>query len=500
MQFRFLAITAIIVGSAGLVVQPARAADIRSIIFPVFGKTSYTNDFGAPRVGHTHQGNDIFAPKHTPLLAAADGHVQFVAWPEAPYGYFISLAGDDGYDYWYIHINNDRLGTDDGHGGGNYAYAPGIEDGAPVVKGQVIGWLGDSGNAETTAPHLHFEIHRPDGNAINPYQSLKAAPHLAKPVIAPPLPGEFLPYNEFRGGANITLADLDPNSPGSELVTGAGPKGGPLVRVLTSSLEKISTFYAYAPQFFHGGVDVAVGDINRDGTKEIITGPGAGASPFVRIFSIQGVLLSEFLAYPAKFLGGVHVAAADLDGDGQDEIITGPGPGSKPEIHVYRFTGELLASWSAYTDKFRGGADVSAVSTDVVHNQPGLIVTGALRGGGPEVRVFTMDGTVLSVFNAFAEAYHGGIRVAAARQVDGQIKIAAVPNSGGGGYLRQFTQFGLAYSQHLLYEEWWRGGFDVATDQDQSMIVSGPGRRASLRTLDFGLDQFHRPFSGQPRD
>ncbi len=481
---RFLpTLGAAIIGLAVFLARPVQA-ETHKIIFPVIGPTSYSNDFGAPRVGHTHEGNDIFAPKHTPLVAAADGRIQYITWPEASYGYFISLQGDDGYEYWYIHVNNDNPGTDDDRGGGNFAYAPGVDNGAPVVKGQLVGWVGDSGNAEGTSPHLHFEIHRPDGTVINPFYSLNAATHISRPVIAPPLPGEFLPFGEFRGGANIVLDDLDPSIDGIELIAGAGLGGGPLVRVLNSSNGQISKFYAYDQLFFHGGVDVAVGDINADGTKEIITVPGPGTPPYVRVFTEQGLLLSEFLAYPATFLGGAHVAAADLDGDGQAEIITSPGPGISPEVRIFRFNGDRLASWNAYTSAFKGGVDVSAVPFDATTNQVGLVVTGALRGGGPEVRTFSMDGTFHAGFYAYDKLFHGGVRVSAHRFTDGSLNIITAPYSGGGGELRQFSENGQLVSAHILFERWWRGGFDVAAAEDRViMSTSNGGRRASIRTV-----------------
>jgi hypothetical protein len=95
--------------------------------------------------------------------------------PQASWGYAITLEDSDGYTYNYLHINNDTPGTDDGKGGVDNAYAPFISRGATVRKGQLIGWMGDSGNAENVGSHLHFEIRRPDGTAIDPYLSLIAA-------------------------------------------------------------------------------------------------------------------------------------------------------------------------------------------------------------------------------------------------------------------------------------------------------------------------------------
>src|SRR3990167_6722305 len=153
------------------------AAEIRDIIFPVIGSVSYTDDFGAPRSGHTHEGNDLLGSKGLPLIAAVDGTIRYVAWPEPDYGYYVSITDKDGYRYVYIHINNDTPGTDDGNGGGINAYAPYVESSYPVKAGQLIGWMGDSGNAESTTPHLHFEIRTPDGEAFSPYNSLQTAEH-----------------------------------------------------------------------------------------------------------------------------------------------------------------------------------------------------------------------------------------------------------------------------------------------------------------------------------
>lgn len=149
---------------------------IREIAFPTDASVvNFSDNFGDARSGHAHEGIDIMGPKMTPLYAAIDGEVSYIVDPEPVYGYMIVLRDADDYTYHYIHVNNDTPGTDDGNGGTEYAYAPGIKRGAAVSKGQLIGWLGDSGNAENIASHLHFEIRRPDKTPINPYASLMAA-------------------------------------------------------------------------------------------------------------------------------------------------------------------------------------------------------------------------------------------------------------------------------------------------------------------------------------
>ena len=161
---------------------PAHGADpvdvvIRKIVLPVQGSFSYSDDFGDPRSGgRTHEGNDLMVPKLRPLLAAADARVRRVNIDDgANEGNMLTLRDDDGWEYRYIHINNDNPGTDDGANPLEHAFAAGIEVGARVTAGQVVAFAGDSGNAEGTSSHLHFEIRQPDGTPVNPYPSLRIA-------------------------------------------------------------------------------------------------------------------------------------------------------------------------------------------------------------------------------------------------------------------------------------------------------------------------------------
>jgi hypothetical protein len=157
--------------------QVADAATVRPITFPVQGEYRFRNDYAEPRAGgaREHRGIDIVADKMTPVVAAADGRITFLASPEASWGYSITIRDNEGYQYRYLHLNNDTPGTDDGAGGEKHAYAEGLRRGSTVTQGQVIGWVGDSGNAENTTSHLHFEIREPNRTYINPYETLVAA-------------------------------------------------------------------------------------------------------------------------------------------------------------------------------------------------------------------------------------------------------------------------------------------------------------------------------------
>ncbi len=153
----------------------AAAEEIVDIAFPVAGDVSFSDDYLDARAGHTHHAIDILADKLTQIVAADDGRITFAPMDEPSYGYMLKVDGDSGYSFAYIHINNDTPGTDDGEGGPENAYAPGIEEGVRVERGDHIAWVGDSGNAESTASHLHFEMEDSDGQAVNPYPSLVAA-------------------------------------------------------------------------------------------------------------------------------------------------------------------------------------------------------------------------------------------------------------------------------------------------------------------------------------
>ena len=158
--------------------QRSIQAAARSFLFPVEGPVRFTNDFGAPRSGgRQHKGNDLMGSKMQKLLATRDGIVTFVRHDTSTNsGNMLVLRDADGWEYWYMHINNDTPGTDDGRNARKWAFAAGITTGSRVVQGQHLAFMGDSGNAEGTAPHLHFELHPPSGEAINPYESLLVAP------------------------------------------------------------------------------------------------------------------------------------------------------------------------------------------------------------------------------------------------------------------------------------------------------------------------------------
>lgn len=183
MRLRRSHLVAAAIGVATLIVPVSAAAvDVGEpveydLVFPVDGDHHFNDTFWAGRSHGFHTGQDIMADKMTPVVAVADGVVRLVNWTARAHMNpdrccSLVIRHDDGWESWYIHLDNDTTGTDDGRGWGiKRAIAPGVR----VEAGQHIAWVGDSGNAEHTPPHIHFELRDPSGTVVNPYRALVAA-------------------------------------------------------------------------------------------------------------------------------------------------------------------------------------------------------------------------------------------------------------------------------------------------------------------------------------
>jgi hypothetical protein len=166
-------------GLAGAAAAATPKGTVPTLVFPVAGPTSYTDDFGQPRPGGRHQGNDILAAKKTPVVAVEAGKIEF--WTtSASAGCMLYLYGVSGTMYEYIHLNNDVTMANDNRGKcvSGTAYAPGLKNDAKVTAGQLVGYVGDSGDANGLHAHLHFEVHPGGGKAVSPYPYLQSAQHL----------------------------------------------------------------------------------------------------------------------------------------------------------------------------------------------------------------------------------------------------------------------------------------------------------------------------------
>lgn len=194
--------------AAALAAPPAAYTPPFPLTYPIDAPRQFSDTFGTARDGgdRLHQGGDLFAPKMAPVLAAASGWVSAVEWSMSA-GFYIEVTHANGWRTRYLHLNNDTPGTDDGLG---FGLAEGIGVGTSVSAGQVIGYVGDSGNAESSSPHLHFELRMPDWTPVNPYPfvigrssptTLYVLPTLsAEPVTSGiEVVGHALPTDGFNG-------------------------------------------------------------------------------------------------------------------------------------------------------------------------------------------------------------------------------------------------------------------------------------------------------------
>jgi hypothetical protein len=271
------------------------------------------------------------------------------------------------------------------------------------------------------------------------------------------------------------------------LVTGPGAGGAPLVRVLASvngSLGEVAAFLAYDPAFA-GGVSVAAGDVEDTPGPEIVVAPGPGGGPHVRIFRSDGTATgTSFMAYTPNVTAGLRIATCDLDGDGRDEIVTAPGPAAGPHVRVWSLAGGApveVAGFMAYDPSFSGGLFVACA--DVDGDGRAEIITGADAGGGPHVRVWSLSDGITERFGFFAfdPAFRGGVRVAAADlDGDGRATIVVAPGPGGGPHVRAFRLVAGALAEvasFYAYDPAFGGGVHVAAAKGVrgGRIVTGPG-------------------------
>ena len=217
---------------------------------------------------------------------------------------------------------------------------------------------------------------------------------------------------------------------------------------------EIGSFLAYDPGFT-GGVNVASADLNADGFADVVTAADADGGPHIRAFSGRdGSLLLDFFAFEPNFMGGVHVAVADMNGDTVLDIIAGCGVGGPPEVRVFDGRSltlqveplELLGSFLAYDRAFTGGVFVAA--GDLNGDRQNDIITGAAKNGGPHVRAFDGRSLTLRVeplphpladFMAYDPAFTGGVRVATANiDGDGRADLVIAPGAGGTSRLHAF--------------------------------------------------------------
>lgn len=271
--------------------------------------------------------------------------------------------------------------------------------------------------------------------------------------------------SNFKGGGSVAICDLGGDGQ-NEIVVGAGIGGGPHVRVFRKDGSFISGFFVY-DQSFNKGVNVACGDLNGDGRAEIITGAGYGGGPHVRVFDGQGNMqfTPGFFAFNEDFHGGINVATGDVNGDGKDEIIVGQGPGGY-HVRIFNRFGQYQGiDYQPFDASFlKGGISVAAANVD--GGPEDEIVMGVYKYGEPRIKVYkyNQEKTILGNFLAWDENFHGGVSLAAGDyDENGVDEIAVAVGAQGGPQVRYYRAHGEEFkASYFAYEESFRGGIDIA--------------------------------------
>lgn len=245
---------------------------------------------------------------------------------------------------------------------------------------------------------------------------------------------KFMAYEKkFLGGVRIAVGDV--NADGTpDIVTAPGPGKRQKIKVFSGvDLSVIAKFYA-GSKSFSGGYYVAAGNFDADARAEVVVAFGSGGTSAVQTFNIDvgGVtvfpgVLGLFYPFGSKYKGGVQVAAANIDGLGTDELIVAPGYNGGSVVNVYSSAGALVSTFIAYTSPFTGGLFVAA--GDVNGDGTAEIVTGPAQTNLSLVRVFDgTTGTQLAESNIDGNNFRGGVRVAVVdRNQDGIGEVMAAP-------------------------------------------------------------------------
>jgi len=265
--------------------------------------------------------------------------------------------------------------------------------------------------------------------------------------VVNPVSGSFDPYPGFTGSIRTSMADVTRDGV-PDLITAPGAGGGPLVKVFDGSTGALVTQFFAFESYFTGGVFVASGDFDHDGRADIVVGADSSGGPRVRVLSGYDLhVITDFygIADP-DFRGGVRVAVGDLNGDGTVDLVVAAGAGGAPRVAIY--DGRTLSMWApptrltgdfyAFEMNLTNGSYVAI--GDVNGDGFGDLVLGAGEGGGPRVKVLsgktlTQNGPAAALDSALKDYFTGdpmsgsGVRVAAT-DVDGDGKAEVIATSG----------------------------------------------------------------------
>ncbi|MFA5107658.1 MAG: VCBS repeat-containing protein [Patescibacteria group bacterium] len=312
----------------------------------------------------------------------------------------------------------------------------------------------------------------------------------------------FFAYSSsLRIGIQAVTADVDGDGE-VEIITAPGAGAGPQIRIFNKAGQVEGQFWAY-DSGLRMGVNLSVIDDDNDGVYDIVAAPMAGGGPQVKIFNSRGEMKRQYFAYAETFRGGVELAVADVNGDGAQEVVVAPESAAGPQVRVLKSDGTLLSQFFAYASNVRGGFNLTLgdVNSDGVYD----IVVSPKAGLGPQVASFDGNGNLLGRFFAYAETFRGGIYASGGDvDGDGNLEIVVTPESNAGPQVRVFEVDGTVLSQFWAYASTLRGNFtsfvaDLNGDGTTEIVTApGTGMGPQVRTFNQDGQALSQFFSHHP--
>lgn len=272
----------------------------------------------------------------------------------------------------------------------------------------------------------------------------------------------FLAYDRnFKGGVNVTTADvLGDGRP--EIITAPATGLESDIKIFDHEGRFIRHFLAYEPTF-RGGVNLATVDLNQDGKYEIITAPASGYRAEIKIFTAEGKLLRSFLGYPKTFTGGAVLAVGNVMGSSEPEIVLGTGKGGVPQVKIFSLTGKLLHDFVVGNRNAATGLNISLLDIDQNSRRQEAELVITRQSQSTEGLITSFRGVVRRRFQVYNASFPGAVKtVTADVSKDGVKEIISFVGAGGAPHVKFFSHLGEFQRSFYAYPLDFDGGVNVA--------------------------------------